>query len=419
MQSGSAERPSGQGFRAARKGDLKTVSNSFDVVVVGAGVVGASAAFHLAKLGGARVCVVDRGPVCGGGTAKSCAIVRSHYSIATNTEFTLASLEMFHNFQDYLGDGEIDSGFVNSGYLIVAGEGELAGRLKTNLDMQAGVGAETYEIDKAEAKRLHPGIRLDDVALIGYEPKSGYADPYLTTTGFMKAARNLGVELRTDCEAQQVLTDGGRVTGLRTSQGDIHAGQVLLAVGPWTRRLANGTIPDLPLEVSRHVVLTFRGAAPYGKTTPIVKDLTTANKMYFRPASGGVVLVGTGDHGDPVTSPDAMDENTPEDLVLLQGGQLSRRVEGFQDAELTASWIGPYDITPDWNPVLGPVEAVPGLSIAYGFSGHGFKLAPAVGKALAQSMLGQATVVPLEGYRLGRFADNELLRGAYGIGSIS
>ena len=69
--------------------------------------------------------------------------------------------------------------------------------------------------------------------------------------------------------------------------------------------------------------------------------------------------------------------------------------------------------------MLGPVEAVPGLSIAYGFSGHGFKLAPAVGKALAQSMLGQATVVPLESYRLGRFAEDELLRGAYGIGSIS
>ena len=395
------------------------MTDSFDVIVVGAGVVGASAAFHLAKLGRAKVCVVDRGPVCGGGTAKSCAIVRSHYSIASNTELTLASLEIFKNFPDYLGDKEVDSGFVNSGYLIVVGEGDMAGRLKANLDMQAGVGAETYEIDQAEAKRLHPGLRLDDLALIGYEPNSGYADPYLTTSGLIKAGRNLGVELRTDCVAEQVLTEGGRVTGLRTSQGDLRAGQVLLAVGPWTRALADGLIPDLPLEVSRHVVLTFRGAAPYERSTPIVKDLTTANKMYFRPASGGVVLVGTGDHGDPVTSADAMDENTPEDLVLLQGGQLARRVAGFEAAELTASWIGPYDITPDWNPVLGPVEAVPGLHIAYGFSGHGFKLAPAVGKALAQSMLGQAALVPLAPYRLARFAENQLMRGAYGIGSIS
>lgn len=395
------------------------VPESFDVVVVGAGVVGASTAFHLAKLGGVRVCVLDRGPVCGGGTAKSCAIVRSHYSIASNTRLTLASLEIFRNFRDYLGDAEAESGFVNSGYLIVAGPGETAQRLSANLDMQAGVGAETFAIDKAEAKRLHPGLELGDVAVVGYEPNSGYADPYLTTTGFIKAARGLGVEVRPDCPVESVLTEAGRVAGVRTAAGDIHADQVLLAVGPWLGGLAAGLGVDFPLEVSRHVVLTFRGAAPYARTTPVVKDLTTANKMYFRPASGGVVLVGTGDHGDPVASPDEMDENAPESLVMLQGRQLAKRLTGFEDAALTASWIGPYDITPDWNPVLGPVDGIAGLSVAFGFSGHGFKLAPAVGKALAQDMLDQPTVVPLAPYRLGRFADGELLRGAYGIGSIS
>jgi glycine/D-amino acid oxidase-like deaminating enzyme len=395
------------------------VGTNYDMLVVGAGVVGASAAYHLAKLGGAKVGVVDRGAVCAGGTAKSCAIVRSHYSIASNTRLTLASLEMFRAFPDYLGDPEVDSGFVNSGYIIVAGEGDFADRLKGNLDMQAGVGAETFVIDKAEAHRLHPDLRLDDAAVIGYEPNSGYADPYLTTTGFIKAARNHGVEVKTDCPALGLIAEGGRVTGVRTPEGDIEAGHVLLAVGPWTGSLVHGLGLALPLEVSRHVVLTFQGAKPYDKATPVVKDLTTANKMYFRPASGGVVLVGTGDHGDPVASADEMDENTPESLVLLQGRQLAHRLSGFDEAALTASWIGPYDITPDWNPVLGPVPGVDGLSVAYGFSGHGFKLAPAVGKALAQSILGEETVVPLAPYRLGRFAEGELLQGAYGIGSIS
>ncbi|MEE8534989.1 MAG: FAD-binding oxidoreductase [Kiloniellales bacterium] len=395
------------------------MGTSYDMLVVGAGVVGASAAYHLARLGGAKVGVVDRGAVCSGGTAKSCAIVRSHYSIASNTELTLASLEMFRDFPTYLGDPEVESGFVNSGYIIVAGEGDFAERLKGNLEMQAGVGAETFVIDKAEARRLHPDLRLDDAAVIGYEPNSGYADPYLTTTGFIKAARNLGAEVKTDCPALGLVMEGGRVTGVRTPDGDIEAGHVLLAVGPWTGSLVHGLGFELPLEVSRHVVLTFQGAKPYGKTLPVVKDLTTANKMYFRPASGGVVLVGTGDHGDPVASADEMDETAPESLVLLQGRQLARRVAGFDDAALTASWIGPYDITPDWNPVLGPVPGVDGLTVAYGFSGHGFKLAPAVGKALAQSILGEAPVVPLGPYRPGRFAEGALMQGAYGIGSIS
>ena len=156
------------------------MGTSYDMLVVGAGVVGASAAYHLARLGGAKVGVVDRGTVCSGGTAKSCAIVRSHYSIASNTELTLASLEMFRDFPAYLSDPEVESGFVNSGYFIVAGEGDFAERLKGNLEMQAGVGAETFVIDKAEARRLHPDLRLDDAAVIGYEPNSGYADGVVT-----------------------------------------------------------------------------------------------------------------------------------------------------------------------------------------------------------------------------------------------
>ncbi len=106
----------------------------------------------------------------------------------------------------------------------------------------------------------------------------------------------------------------------------------------------------------------------------MIKDLTTANKMYFRPASGGVVLVGTGDHGDPIADPGAdlgadlgadpgaIDENVAEDFVLLQGGQLAHRMPSFAAAAPTADWVGPYDITPDWNPVLGPAPGVEGLT---------------------------------------------------------
>jgi glycine/D-amino acid oxidase-like deaminating enzyme len=114
-----------------------------------------------------------------------------------------------------------------------------------------------------------------------------------------------------------------------------------------------------------------------------------------------------------------MDENVADDFVLLQGGQLARRLAGFEQAAPTASWVGAYDITPDWNPVLGPVAGLEGLILAYGFSGHGFKLAPALGKVLAQAALGLDQDIDLGPYRLGRFAEGRLLAGAYGVGSIS
>jgi glycine/D-amino acid oxidase-like deaminating enzyme len=395
------------------------MTETYDAVVVGAGVVGASTAFHLAKLGGLKVCIVERGPVCGGGTAKSCAIVRSHYSVPSNTALTLRSLEMFGAFADWLEDGEAESGFVNSGYLIVAPEGEIAEKLRGNVAMQSGVGADTFLVTKEEALARHPMLALDDAAAIGYEPKSGYADPYLTTTSFVAAARAKGAVIETDRAVEGLIVEGGRVRGLRTARGEVHAGLVITAIGPWTRSLTDGIGLDIPLEVSRHIVLTFGAAAPYAPELPVIKDLTTANKMYFRPASGGLVLVGTGDHGDPIADPNAMDENVAEDFVLLQGGQLAHRMPSFAQAAPRANWVGPYDITPDWNPVLGPAPGVEGLTLAFGFSGHGFKLAPAVGLTLAQQVLGLDMDVDIGAYGLARFATGKLLLGAYGVGSIS
>ena len=395
------------------------MAETYDVVVVGAGVVGASTAFHLTKNGVDRVCLVDRGPVCTGGTAKSCAIVRTHYSIPTNTEYASQSLAMFNAFKDWLEDSDADSGFVRTGYLILAPEGEIADKMLANLDMQALHHADTFAVSREEALARHPLLALDDIAAIGYEPQSGYADPYLTTMSFVNAARRKGATVKTDCPAESLLMEGRRVIGLNTAAGDIHAGVVVCATGPWTRMLTDPIGLDIPMEVSRHIVLTFRGAAPYGGALPVIKDLATDNKLYFRPASGGVVLAGTGDHGDPVAGPDEMDENVPAEFVALQGGQIAHRMPSFADCAPTASWVGPYDITPDWNPVLGPPPGIDGLILAFGFSGHGFKLGPAVGEGLSQMVLDMPHDVDIRPYRYNRFAEGALLTGAYGVGSIS
>jgi len=395
------------------------MAETYDAIVVGAGVIGASTAFHLAKLGGLKVCVVERGAVCTGGTSKSCAIVRSHYSVLTNTQLTVKSIEMFGQFKDWLEDDEAESGFTNTGYIIVAPEGDFASKLADNIAMQAGVGADTFQISREEALERHPLLSLDDAQTIGYEPDSGYADPYLTTTSFLNAARRKGVTIKTDCPATSLILEGGKVKGVETAQGTLHAPTVIVAIGPWSRSLTDAAGIDIPLEVSRHSVLTLKTGDEYARTLPIVKDLATGDKMYFRPATGGVVLVGTGDHGDPITDPDSMDENIGDDFVLHMGAQLAHRMPSFGDAVLTDSWVGAYDITPDWNPVLGFVPDVGGLMVNFGFSGHGFKLAPAIGKVQAQTVLGQATDVDISGYGLDRFAAGRLLTGAYGIGSIS
>lgn len=394
------------------------MSDSFDVVVVGGGLVGASTAFHLAARSDLTVALLERGQICSGGTASSCAIVRTHYSVPSNVALTVESLKIFDEFPAYLDDPEAESGFVRSGYLILAEEGTTSGKLIANMRMQQEF-AETRAISHGEALELHPLLDLTGIGAVGYEPHSGYADPYLTTSGFERAARRRGVIVMTDLQVERLRTDGMRVTGLETKRGVINAGCVVCAIGPWTRMLTDPLGIETYLEVSRHTVLTLGTGDTYGRLLPVVKDLSTENKMYFRPSTGGVVLVGTGDYGDPIVDPDTMSEALDDDFVLLQGSQIARRMPSFADAGLVDSWVGAYDITPDWNPVLGAPRDWEQLVLAYGFSGHGFKLAPAVGKILAQTVLGEAPDVDIAAYHHGRFDDGALLTGTYGIGSIS
>lgn len=391
----------------------------FDVIVIGGGVVGASVAFHLKQLGGGNVLLVERGDICSGGTAKSCAIVRSHYSIPINTQVCVKSLEYFNHFPEMLGDGEASAGFVKTGYMIMAPPGEQGESIKANLARQSSWGANVREISREEALELHPLLRVDDVAVLGFEPDSGYADPYLTTTGFMNAAKRLGVQVLTDCTVTGLAIEGGRIKGVKTSQGEFSAGRVISAIGPWSHAIAEAAGIEIPMEISRHTVLTFRVAEPYRSTLPIIKDLISEKLIYFRPASGGVVLLGTGDHGEPVTGPDEMEEQVPLDFVEEQGKQLAHRMPVFEQSEFVESWVGPYDIMPDWNPVLDAAPGTDGLYLAFGFSGHGFKLAPMIGKLLAQLVLDQPREIDIGPYRLARFAEGDLLTSSYGTGALS
>ncbi|GHT94978.1 hypothetical protein FACS1894116_09770 [Betaproteobacteria bacterium] len=175
----------------------------------------------------------------------------------------------------------------------------------------------------------------------------------------------------------------------------------------------------LPLHAEKHLLASFRIGTPYESDLPVVKDMLSDNKMYFRPDNGGEVLTGGGEMGNRVDDPDRYDESAGLDYVLEQGGRLAHRLPAYAEAEYVREWCGLYDVTPDWNPVLGSPEGVIGLTLACGFSGHGFKLAPALGEALAANLTGGASRVDLAPYAPSRFSQGALLRGAYGSGSIS
>ncbi|MEO7708750.1 MAG: FAD-binding oxidoreductase [Caldimonas sp.] len=390
-----------------------------DAIVIGAGVIGTSIAYHLAVLGARNVVVLDRGTIGAGTSSQSSGILRTHYSVPENVELARRSWQVFESFAAYLEDDEASAGLVKCGYLIAAPEGPKLEPLRAALAAQEAKGIEVRRPDAREAAALLPIARFDDAALIGFEPDAGFADAYLVASGFARAARRRGVRIIEGVEVERLLLDGGRVVGVDTSQGRFSSATVVSAQNIWARDIERWTGIETPVRAERHSVLALAGPEPYASTMPVYKDLGSPGMLYCRSYGGTQMLVSEGGAGETLAEPDNQQGDISIDHVLQIGAQVAERFPSFESAGLASSWTGVYDVTPDWNPVLGRLPDVPGLVVAYGFSGHGFKLSPAVGRVIAQEALGLPTDVSLAPYALERFRSGRLLRGRYGSGAVS
>jgi glycine/D-amino acid oxidase-like deaminating enzyme len=394
------------------------MAETFDAIVIGGGAIGTATLFHLTALGCTRVLLLDRGEIAGGTTARSSGCLRTHYSVPINVAVARASLRMFGRFAELLDDEAADAGLVRSGYIIMAPPGPASTAVRGSIAAQRAVGIEARLLDRAEALARHPWLQLDDTDAIGFEAEAGFADPYLTATSFVRAARRRGATVRTNTPITGLIRDGARVIGVETLAGPIQAGVVLSAANVWSHDVARWAGLDIPLEITAHQVFTLAADRPYGPELPLLKDLASPAKLYMR-ASGGHLLVGGGHEGVVTNDPDLPDIATDSDALIDEAAQAAARMPAFAEGRLVRSWTGLYDTTPDWNPVLGPVPGVPGLHLAFGFSGHGFKLSPMIGRMLAQAMLGLPTDLPIHPFRLSRFAEGAPLVGAYGAGAVS
>jgi sarcosine oxidase subunit beta len=334
-------------------------------------------------------------------------------------ELAKKSWSVFQDFAGYLGDEEASAGLVKCGYLICAPEGPKLEPLRAALAGQERMGVEVRLIDQAEARNRLPIAQFDDAALIGFEPEAGFADAYLVATGFARAARRLGVKIMEGVNVERLLLDGGKVVGVETSQGTFHSDTVISTQNIWATDIEKWTGVPTPVKAERHAVLALEGPEAYSFQMPVFKDLGSPGMLYCRSYGGNQMLVSEGTVGETLAAPDNEQGDISMDYVVEVGGQVAERFPSFGEAGLASSWTGVYDVTPDWNPVLGRLPDVPGLVVGYGFSGHGFKLSPGVGLVLAQEALGLPTDVPLTPYAHERFRSGQLLTGRYGLGAVS
>jgi sarcosine oxidase, subunit beta len=381
-----------------------------DVVIVGGGIEGAAAAWALAQRGVTDVVVAERNTVGAGMTGKSSGIVRCHYGVSSLAAMATVGLEVFEKADEIFG---ADIGFRQTGYVVGVGEPNVDS-LRKSLAAQRAVGVQTEEIDAAEVARLWPFADLSPFAAFGWEPRGGYGDAYQTAQAFAVAARGAGVRLRQGCEVTGLLLDGDTVTGVRLADGsEISAGTVVVATGVWTKPFLAPYGVDVPIRVVREQIVTIAPGVEIG-AVPVFSDLVSL--QYVRPELGGDVLFGNSDLSDVATAdPDDYLNRATDDFIDVTVDKVGTRFPGFTGAAISGSYAGCYDVTPDWNPVISHT-ALDGLVVAAGFSGHGFKIAPAVGRLVADLVVDGRSAdprIPERDFRLSRFADGEPLNSPY------
>lgn len=382
-------------------------SEHADVVVVGGGLEGASATWALTERGVTDVLCLERETVASGMTAKSSGIVRCHYGVSSLAAMATDSLATFEHAEDLFGH---DIGFRNTGYVVGVGEVN-AVNLRRSLAAQRAVGVETEEIDRAEVAKLWPWADLEPFAAFAWEARGGYGDAYQTAQAFAAAARRAGGRIRQGAEVRGLLIQADKVIGVEMADGSaIEAGTVVVATGVWTRPLLAPHGIEVPIKVHREQIVLISPGAEIG-AVPVFSDLVSL--QYVRPEVGGEILFGNSDLTELESAdPDSYPNRATTEFLELTVDKVGTRFPGFIDAAISSTYAGCYDVTPDWNPIIsvGPLD---GLVVAAGFSGHGFKIAPAVGRLVADLILDGASRdprVPEQDFRFSRFADGDPLK---------
>ena len=377
------------------------MTRTADVVVIGGGVTGASLAFHLTELGVGRVLVLERRFLAAGGTGRSVGIIRQLYPTPETSAMVLRSLRVFQHFHDAVGG---EAGYVGCGTLIGVSPA-MRLKLEATLAVQRSLGIRAELLEPDELARVEPRIDPAGLGAVLYEPESGYGDPTAVTLGYADAARRRGTVIEQGTEVVAIHQAGGHVTGVTTASGErVDAPVVVNAAGLWSPAVARLAGVELPIVIGRHPVFVVERDSSFGAPHLVYLDL--AGGSYVRPETGNLTLTGslTDDEAEHPMDPELLgsDAGFAEASTILE--RTGRAVPRLADARYRRGYAGAFDITPDWMPILDE-SPVRGFYIATGMSGHGFKLAPAVGELMAALIARTTPPVSPAPFAFGRFTN--------------
>jgi sarcosine oxidase subunit beta len=375
-----------------------SLPESAPAVVIGAGCVGASIAYHLGRRGMKDVVVLEREPFAGAGsTSKAAGGIRAQFSTPLNVRISMMAIADYERFAEEM---ETDPVFFPVGYLFVLSDEARWAAFQAQADMQRSLGLDVRTLSPAEIAAMVPQLEVSDVLGGTFHARDGLANPHEITQGFVKQARALGARFEFTTPAIGIERDGTRVTGVRTAAGTIATPWVINAAGPHAAEIARWAGVDLPVVPVRRHCFTTEPLAFVHDRLPMIVDMGSG--VYMHRESGGL-LMGLANPEEPP----GFDTSVNWDLLERVVEPAIHRLPALETAEVSNAWAGLYETTPDHNAVLGPPLGTTGFMLANGFSGHGLMHAPAVGRLIAEWIVDGQPSLDLHPLRLERFAEHE------------
>ena len=388
-----------------------------EVVIIGGGIMGLSVAYHLALGGLTNVTVVDRSYLCGGASGRNGGGVRAQWSSETNVLLMQESIRMCQAFARKM---RIHVWFRQGGYLFLVRSADKQRALEGSVELQQRHGLKTRMLTPREAQSQVPELDVSGVLAASYNGDDGVVFPWPFVWGFAQAATKLGVQVRTHTDVVGFETAGARVTGVvvvkRDSAGRPVSGSeerigariVVNAAGAWSPMVARLLGVELPNHPHRHEICSTEPLKPWLR--PLVADL--GDGLYFSQSMRGEIVGGIG--LDPV--PHGVQQESSIPFLARYAQSLVRSVPRLGGVKVLRQWAGCYDITPDANPIVGEVDEVENFLQVSGFMGHGFMMAPVVGKRFADEIRTGKPEPLFANWKLRRYKEGKLLTESMIIG---
>ncbi len=380
------------------------MSETSEIVIIGAGIVGSSIAYHLTQAGFRDVLVLERETRLGlGSTGKSMGGVRAQFATDVNIQMSLYSIPLFAQFEEVIGS---PSGYKPHGYLFVATNEIHKAYLGANYARQLELGLKSAELLSAEdVVRMVPQLRSDDIVGGSFCSTDGFVDPNSVMTGFIKKAQERGATLQRGVEVTGVISEHGRVAGVRTGRGEVSCRVVVNAAGPWAGLVAKSAGVDLPIYPLRRMLVPTEPFAGLPDPLPMVIDMSTG--FHFRPEGRGLLMA----WNDREEQPGFHTGFDPEFVEKILTHAVSR-VPAFSELQVNPGrgWAGLYSMSPDHHAILGPAPELEGFYCANGFSGHGVMHSPATGRIVSDLILtGRSDLIDAQLLGIRRFSEGRMI----------